>query len=194
MEFAQIPRSQNVVADEITKLASFEEGPTSMDLKMEIQKCPNIKEVSTFAIQSVSSWMTLILSFLQDRSFPQNVEEARKVKKKAVRFTILNDNLYKRSFSTPYLKCIDKEEAKYILEEIHEGIYGDHVGPEVLGRQSDQKRLLLAYFADGCKRVCQEMRQMLKVWECSTPPSRETNVDSLPQGLLRNGEMTSSAR
>ena len=132
MEFAQIPRSQNVVADEITKLASFEEGPTSMDLKMEIQKCPNIKEVSTFAIQSVSSWMTLILSFLQDRSFPQNVEEARKVSKKAVRFTILNDNLYKRSFSTPYLKCIDKEESKYILEEIHEGIYGDHVGSRSL--------------------------------------------------------------
>ena len=76
--------------------------------------------------------MTLILSFLQDRSFPQNVKEARKVRKKAVRFTILNDNLYKRSFSTPYLKCIDKEEAKYILEEIHEGIYGDHVGPRSL--------------------------------------------------------------
>ena len=32
----------------------------------------------------------------------------------------------------PYLKCMDKEEAKYILEEIHEGVYEDYVGPRSL--------------------------------------------------------------
>ena len=32
----------------------------------------------------------------------------------------------------PYLKCIDEEEAKYILKEIHEGVYGDHAGPRSL--------------------------------------------------------------
>ena len=32
----------------------------------------------------------------------------------------------------PYLKCVDKEEAKYILEEIHEGVCGDHAGPRSL--------------------------------------------------------------
>ena len=26
----------------------------------------------------------------------------------------------------PYLKCVNEEEAKYILEEIHEGICGDY--------------------------------------------------------------------
>ena len=31
-----------------------------------------------------------------------------------------------------YLKCIDEEEAKYILEEIHEGVCGDHAGPRSL--------------------------------------------------------------
>ena len=41
---------------------------------------------------------------------------------------ILNDTLYKRGFSMPYLKCVDEEEAKCILEEIHEGICGDHAG------------------------------------------------------------------
>ena len=29
----------------------------------------------------------------------------------------------------PYLKCVDEEEAKYILEEIHQGVCGDHTGP-----------------------------------------------------------------
>ena len=46
--------------------------------------------------------------------------------------TILNDALYKRGFSMPYLKCVNEEEARYILEEIHGGICGDHVGPRSL--------------------------------------------------------------
>ena len=76
--------------------------------------------------------LTLILSFLQDGQLPQDIKEARKVRKRAARFTILNDTLYKRGFSMPYLKCVNKEEAKYTLEEIHEGICRDHAGPRSL--------------------------------------------------------------
>nr|XP_023899144.1 uncharacterized protein LOC112011001 [Quercus suber] len=32
----------------------------------------------------------------------------------------------------PYLKCVNEGEARYILEEIHEGVYGDHAGPRSL--------------------------------------------------------------
>ena len=73
--------------------------------------------------------MTPILSFLQDGCLPQDIEETKKVKKKAAKFTILNNTLYKRGFSMPYLKCVDEEEAKYILEEIYEGVCSDHAGP-----------------------------------------------------------------
>ena len=44
----------------------------------------------------------------------------------------MNDALYKRDFSMPYLKCVDESEAKYILEEIHQGICGDHADPRSL--------------------------------------------------------------
>ena len=55
MEFEKIPRSQNMIADKIAKLATSEERPKSMGFDMEIQKHPNIEEVSTFAIQSTNS-------------------------------------------------------------------------------------------------------------------------------------------
>ena len=132
VEFVQVPRSQNMVANEISKLASSEERGSNKGLEMEVQKHPSIKEVPTFTIQSVNSWMTPIVSFLQNGHLPQDADEARKIKKRAARFTILNDALYKKGFSMPYLKCVDKDEAKYILEEIHKGIYGDHVGPRFL--------------------------------------------------------------
>ena len=76
--------------------------------------------------------MTPIISFLQDGHLPQDVEKARKIWKRATRFTILNDTLYKRGCSIPYLKCADEEETKYILEQIHERVCGDHAGPRSL--------------------------------------------------------------
>ena len=121
-----------MIADEIAKQASSEERPTSMDLEMKVQKHPSIEEITTFVIQGTSSWMSPIISFHQDGRLLQDAEEARKVRKRAAKFTILNDTLYKRGFSIPYLKCIDEEKAKYILEEIHEGIYEDHAGPRSL--------------------------------------------------------------
>ena len=45
---------------------------------------------------------------------------------------MLNDELYKRRFSQPYLRCAKEEEAKYIMEEVHEGIYMDYMGARSL--------------------------------------------------------------
>ena len=84
-----------MVADEISKLASSEDGWMDKDLAMEIQKHPSIEEVPTFIIQNGSSWMTPIVSFLQDGHLPQDPNEARKIKKRVAKFTILNDVLYK---------------------------------------------------------------------------------------------------
>ena len=39
--------------------------------------------------------MTPIVSFLQDGHLPQDADEARKIRKRVARFTILNDVLYK---------------------------------------------------------------------------------------------------
>ena len=132
VEFTQILRSQNMGANKIAKQASSEVGPMNTDMKIEFQKRPSIEEVLTFTIHNKSSWMTLILSFLQDGRLPQDVKEAREVRKRVAKFTILNDTLYKRGFSMPYLKCVNKKEANYILEEIYEGICRDYAGPRSL--------------------------------------------------------------
>ena len=82
LEFVQIPMSQNMGADEVSKLASLEEGEISIDLAMEVQKHPSIEEIATFTIQSTSNWMTPIISYLQDGHLPQNTEEAKKIRKR----------------------------------------------------------------------------------------------------------------
>ena len=116
----------------MARQASSEEGTGSTDLKVEVQRHPSIEELHTFVIQNQTSWMNLILSFLQDRRLLVGMDEARKVKKRVAGFTILNDTLYKMGFSMPKLRCVKEDEAKYILEEVHKGIYGDHTGSRSL--------------------------------------------------------------
>ena len=111
----------------MARQASSEEGTGSLDLKVEVQRHPSIEEIHTFVIQNQNGWMNPILSFLQDGRLLVGSNEARKVKKRAARFTILNDTLYKRCFSMPYLRRAEKDEAKYILKEVYEGICEDHI-------------------------------------------------------------------
>ena len=51
----EFDRSQNMIADEIAKVTSSEEGSTRMGSETEIQKHLSIKEISTFVIQSTGS-------------------------------------------------------------------------------------------------------------------------------------------
>ena len=70
VEFAQIPKSQNMTADEVSKLALLEEEGINTNLEMEVQKRLSIEEMPIFAVQRVSSWMTPIMAFIQDGHFP----------------------------------------------------------------------------------------------------------------------------
>ena len=80
-------------------------------------------------------WTSPILSYLKDGRLPPNPDEAKQIRKRAAWFTVLNDELYKRGFSQPYLRCIEKEEAKYVLEEVHRGICDDHMGAKFLAKK-----------------------------------------------------------
>lgn len=75
------------------------------------------------------------MSYLKDEQLPPNPDKVRKIKKRTVRFIVLNDKLYKGGFSEPYLRCVEEEEAKYILKEVHKGICGDHMGEKSLVRK-----------------------------------------------------------
>ena len=57
---------------------------------------------------------------------------ARKLKVQASRFMLIKDVLYKRGFSRPYLRCLCKEEADYVMKEVHEGICENHLGARSL--------------------------------------------------------------
>ena len=95
------------------------------------------EKVQVHQLRVRPSWMDPIVLFLRDDILPEEKGEADKVRKKAPRFWLSKDQkLYKRFFSGPYLLCIHFEAVEPLLEELHEGIFGSHIG----GRSLSQDR------------------------------------------------------
>ena len=87
--------------------------------------------------------MDSIVLFLKENILPEGKDEANKVRRKAPRFWLSEDQkLYKRSFSGPYLLCIYPEAVKLLLEELHKEICGSHTR----GKSLSHKALTQGYW------------------------------------------------
>lgn len=76
--------------------------------------------------------MTHFVEYLETGALPEDKGMARYLKNKALPFFLENGQLYRKTFSAPVLKCVDPEEADYCLQEVHEGICGDHLAIKAL--------------------------------------------------------------
>ncbi|KAG5066433.1 hypothetical protein GYH30_009943 [Glycine max] len=47
--------------------------------------------------------------------------------RKVAQYVIIAGELYRRGFSSPLLKCLNKEQADYVLKELHEGLCEMHL-------------------------------------------------------------------
>ncbi|XP_074277845.1 uncharacterized protein LOC141601456 [Silene latifolia] len=59
-------------------------------------------------------------------------DESRAFKIRASTYSIINNTLFKRSQAGPYLRCLQPDEAKQVLQEINDGHCGNHKGGKSL--------------------------------------------------------------
>ena len=78
------------------------------------------------------SWMDLIINYLKICKEPEDKNQARRLRIKAARYTFLDWELYKNSFSRPLLRCITGEESEVVLKSIHSGVCENHSGGQSL--------------------------------------------------------------
>ncbi|XP_042396570.1 uncharacterized protein LOC121986684 [Zingiber officinale] len=136
----KIPRAENQTADELAKLASAISPIVIQQPIEQVSLVAHIDRMESLAFPG--DWRTTIMEFLRSGAMPSDQEEARLLRRRAGRFTLIRDQLYKKSFSHPLLKCVSSEDAKYILKEMHHGSCGGHPGGCSLAR----KILLAGYF------------------------------------------------
>ena len=76
--------------------------------------------------------MTPIVAYLKEGRLPEEKDEARKLRIRSARYILMDEVLYKRGFSQPYLRCLALDEANYVLREVYEGACETHLEARVL--------------------------------------------------------------
>ncbi|XP_073138227.1 uncharacterized protein [Henckelia pumila] len=134
-DIKQIPRGENESADRLAKLASSLANIDNRKITFLTygKEETDGSDVTIFCADSKEpSWKDEIIDYLKQEKLPANQVEARKLRVRAARFTIIDGELYKRGFSSPYLKCLTPAKGNYVLREIHEGICGNHLAGRAL--------------------------------------------------------------
>ncbi|GAV57975.1 hypothetical protein CFOL_v3_01511, partial [Cephalotus follicularis] len=99
-------------------------------------------DVMVIDVPHEPNWLTPFINWLRNGILPEDPVEARKLVCRANRFQFRDGILYKRSFSFPWLRCMNPSEADYALREVNEGICGNHTG----GRTLSHKLLRQGYY------------------------------------------------
>ncbi|CAL8174574.1 unnamed protein product [Prunus armeniaca] len=134
-DIRQIPRSENSHADALSRLASAINDKIGRKVPVEILSQPSTIAAEVCTVRYGDTWMSPIYAFLTTRVLPTDRSQARKLQYRSTRYTVIDDVLYKRGYTTPYLKCLTKEQGDYILREVHNGVCGDHSGSRSLAHK-----------------------------------------------------------
>nr|GFA10411.1 reverse transcriptase domain-containing protein [Tanacetum cinerariifolium] len=126
----QIPRGENKKADTLSKITSTSLAHLSKQVLVEElkEKAIDEKEIRAIVEEEGHTWMTPVYEYLTEEILPEEKKKARTVRRKAGRYAVINEVLYKKSFLGPWLRCVGPLQENYVLREIHEGSCSMHAG------------------------------------------------------------------
>jgi len=126
-----IPRTDNIRADILSKLASTKLKGRHRSLLQQTLSTPSITHTcqnlthnltDNTALPQNHNWTTPYIQYLKTGNPPQDADKTWLAK--AARYTMIGNDLYKCGYSQPLLKCVTAEQAQYIIKELHEGVCG----------------------------------------------------------------------
>ncbi|RDX87778.1 hypothetical protein CR513_30714, partial [Mucuna pruriens] len=148
--FHHTPWEDNQMADALATLASM----FKMDRESEVS-VPTYCQALEEEVDG-KPWYHDIKEYLKYKEYPPGITENNKrmLRRTAGSYLLNKGVLYKRSPNMMLLQCVDDKEAKEILEEIHEGIFGTHLSGPNMARKIPRARYYWAKMeSDYCKHV-----------------------------------------
>ncbi|KAL5578443.1 hypothetical protein UlMin_020142 [Ulmus minor] len=132
----QISRNKNTNSDALARLATGLEDSLLKTVPLEILDEPSINKCQQVdAISDKPTWMDPIMAYLRDGTLPQDKFEAHRLQYRSTRYYLYKDKLRKRIFSSPSLPCLNEDQAKYVLQEVHKGVCGNHSSGRALAHK-----------------------------------------------------------
>ncbi|TYK16440.1 uncharacterized protein E5676_scaffold21G002380 [Cucumis melo var. makuwa] len=137
ISFDHVPREDNRMTDALAILAVM------FDLNLEFELHPiqiTKRDVPAYCMNVGNDnkpWYFDIKEYIKCREYPYEALEndKRTIRRLAMNFFLSGEVLYKRNHDMVLLRCVDEEEAKQIMTDIHEGICGTHANGHTMARQ-----------------------------------------------------------
>lgn len=125
---SQILHLENEEADVLSKMTFASPMNITHCVLMEHLHKPSIEETEVLSI-TIPTKLTQkdnIIAYLLEEKLPEDKVEAHKLRCKVTAYIMIREQLYKREYSISYLRYLDKDKALYMLQEVHEGMCGNH--------------------------------------------------------------------
>ncbi|KAL5579681.1 hypothetical protein UlMin_012123 [Ulmus minor] len=133
--------------------------------------------------------MTPIINYLITRELPVDKNEARKLRRHSAHYAFKFGKLYKKRYSVPLLKCVTSERGLYVMQEIHEGVCGNHSSPrslfhKVILQVSDNGT---QFDSAGLKKLCSDLG-IHKHFSSVAHPQSNGQVEAVNKTIKNNLE------
>ena len=109
IQITQIPREENSKVDKLSRVDPDDPRATK-GILIETLSRPSTATEKTVMIIEAPNWRSPIIEYLKNPVITTESESA-KLRIRASRYILIEDVLYKKSFSLPYLRCLGPEEA-----------------------------------------------------------------------------------
>ena len=123
--FLQVPKEENIETDALAKAVSTEGLVDEYD---EVQYIPSIDLLEVQQIEGEENWMIPMVAYLKEGRLLEERDEARKLGIRTTKYVLIDEVLYKRAFSQPYLRYLSPDKSNYVLKEVHEEACENHSG------------------------------------------------------------------
>ncbi|KAK1565186.1 hypothetical protein Q3G72_020691 [Acer saccharum] len=130
-------------------------------------------------VSGLDNYMTPIREYLINDTLPSDPLEAKRLKYKATRYSVLSGELYRRGFSRVLQRCVRFEEAEGILKDIHSRSCRNHIGGVSLAHKALRQGLYSPTLFTNAKRIAARCEACQKVANnIRQPPESLQNITS----------------
>jgi len=148
IEVNHVLMSENDKADALAKLAASLTVPDEREIQITVGErhllasaldcfdgTREVNVVSVFEVEEETDWRQPLIEYIQYGLLPGDLNKRVDVKRRALRFTLKNNTLYRKAFEGVLLRCLSREEATYVLNEVHAGVCDAHQASPKLANQ-----------------------------------------------------------
>lgn len=144
-ELSKVPRGDNAYADALAALGSklrdqikrtilihHIEEPSINILVEPTSLVTSVDEVMMQTDPQPDDWRLEFIDYLTNGALPSEKWEARRLKRPAAHYPLIDGDLFRYNAIKVALRCINGDEVRRVLAETHEGAGGNHSGGRAL--------------------------------------------------------------